>query len=385
MGKTDRSPLAGKKVERDPGASRTLFTDISNRFRLPRISAKAAAVSATALTVCVAAVIAFAVGSRSTPVQAADIYIGAEESTVSISGGAGRYSDPEALVTDETVTETLSDAEASDDYSDPAVQAKESENGRYTVTFEFFGRDSISCSAENAATVGELAERMGITFTEADVLNIAEDTVISDDTVITTDKVTYGTDSVSTSIAFQTKYTEDSSMREGTSKITRYGVNGERITEYEIKYVNGVEVSRTETDSYVAKEPVDKIVAKGTAVYTPPSITITESGESGSFVGGDGKTYTYSGYIDVKATIYYTGGTTASGLPADENVIAVDPSVIPLGTKVYISGDYADIGVRIAADTGGAIKGNIIDICIDPNDPLAYGFGFRPMRVYFID
>ena len=70
-----------------------------------------------------------------------------------------------------------------------------------------------------------------------------------------------------------------------------------------------------------------------------------------------------------------------SGLPADENVVAVDPNVIPLGTRLYIPG----IGVRIAADTGGAIKGNIIDICFDRDNPMAAGYGRRDIRVYILD
>ena len=63
----------------------------------------------------------------------------------------------------------------------------------------------------------------------------------------------------------------------------------------------------------------------------------------------------------MRATCYYVGGTTASGLPADESVIAVDPSVISLGTRVYVTGAYGDFGERIAADTGGNIIGNTID------------------------
>ena len=65
----------------------------------------------------------------------------------------------------------------------------------------------------------------------------------------------------------------------------------------------------------------------------------------------------------MEATAYTGGGITAMGLPVvrDPNglsTIAVDKSIIPLGSKVYVSG----YGVAIASDTGGAIKGNIIDV-----------------------
>jgi 3D (Asp-Asp-Asp) domain-containing protein/peptidoglycan hydrolase CwlO-like protein len=62
--------------------------------------------------------------------------------------------------------------------------------------------------------------------------------------------------------------------------------------------------------------------------------------------------------MTVSATCYILKGTTASGLPAGPGVVAVDPTVIPLGTRLYIPG----YGKGIAADIGGGIKGKIIDL-----------------------
>ncbi len=62
--------------------------------------------------------------------------------------------------------------------------------------------------------------------------------------------------------------------------------------------------------------------------------------------------------LTVSATCYILKGTTASGLPTGPGVVAVDPTVIPLGTKLYIPG----YGKGVAADTGGGIKGDIIDL-----------------------
>lgn len=77
------------------------------------------------------------------------------------------------------------------------------------------------------------------------------------------------------------------------------------------------------------------------------------------------------------ADINGTGdGITRSGLPVAEGLIAVDPEVIPLGTKVWVEG----FGVLLAADTGGAIKGNRIDIFMDDRQE-ALRWGRRDVKV----
>ncbi|MED4202748.1 3D domain-containing protein [Neobacillus mesonae] len=93
--------------------------------------------------------------------------------------------------------------------------------------------------------------------------------------------------------------------------------------------------------------------------------------------------------ITVKATAYTAfcegcSGTTATGIDLRANpnkkVIAVDPSVIPLGSKVYVEG----FGEAIAGDTGGAIKGNRIDVFI-PSEAKANEFGVKHLKVTILD
>ena len=73
-------------------------------------------------------------------------------------------------------------------------------------------------------------------------------------------------------------------------------------------------------------------------------------------------------------------GITATGIPARHGVVAVDPNVIPLGPRLYIPG----YGAAIAADTGGAIVGHTIDLCMESYDE-AIQFGRRSVEVYVID
>lgn len=78
----------------------------------------------------------------------------------------------------------------------------------------------------------------------------------------------------------------------------------------------------------------------------------------------------------VDAVAYHLPGNTASGLPVGVGVIAVDPSVIPLGTRVFVPG----YGPAVAADTGSAIKGNIIDLWM-PTTAQAQAWGRRTVTI----
>ncbi|MDO8735589.1 MAG: 3D domain-containing protein [Thermoleophilia bacterium] len=99
------------------------------------------------------------------------------------------------------------------------------------------------------------------------------------------------------------------------------------------------------------------------------------SDDSGGYVenpsppSGGGSSSTF------ESTAYCLGGTTATGMPVGRGIIAVDPSVIPLGSRVHVSG-YGD---AIAADTGGAIQGNIIDVWLPCGE--AYSWGRRTVTV----
>ena len=88
--------------------------------------------------------------------------------------------------------------------------------------------------------------------------------------------------------------------------------------------------------------------------------------------------------IWVSATAYSAhdpgnGPYTASGTPVRHGVIAVDPSFIPIGTRVYIPG----YGEAVAEDTGGAIVGNIIDVAFDTHEE-ALAFGRQELEIYII-
>lgn len=78
----------------------------------------------------------------------------------------------------------------------------------------------------------------------------------------------------------------------------------------------------------------------------------------------------------VDAVAYHLPGRTASGLPVGVGVIAVDPAIIPLGTRVFVPG----YGAAVAADVGSAIKGHIIDLWM-PSTAVARAWGRRTVTI----
>ncbi len=241
-------------------------------------------------------------------------------------------------------------------------------DGRNYVTISIFEGNEMVCST-GASTVGEVLANMNVAVEGDYVLRENETDAITSDKVISIDKVTYGTITEQSSVPYETKYVDVQTIARGKTKVVKAGANGVSTATYKVTYVNGVESERVLESQVITKQPTTQVVNRGV----------------GGTVTIGGKSYSYSYYIDCKTTVYTGGGTTASGLPASEAVIAVDPKVIPLGTKVYVADSYCYVGIRTAADTGGAIKGNFIDIYFDEDNPSLWGYGVRRARVYILD
>ena len=123
-------------------------------------------------------------------------------------------------------------------------------------------------------------------------------------------------------------------------------------------------VAATKTSAQITAAPAATAVAETEAPAAPasPESVVPGPGESRKFVA------------DVVA--YHLPGRTASGLPVGMGIVAVDPTVIPLGTRMFIPG----YGPGIAADVGSAVKGNIIDLWF-PSTAQALRWGRRTVTI----
>jgi uncharacterized protein YabE (DUF348 family) len=179
-------------------------------------------------------------------------------------------------------------------------------------------------------------------------------------------------------IPFETTTIDDPDMDVGVREIRTAGVPGRTIRIYEAVVTDGAEGARTLTAERIIEQPVDEIVAVGTRRVVAPSLVSrgTERFTAPAPESGTEMTVESSAYTPGVDCGYYT----ATGAAAGYGIIAVDPSVIPLGTRLYVPG----YGYGIAADTGGAIKGYRIDVCFDTLSE-AISWGRRTVTITIVD
>jgi 3D (Asp-Asp-Asp) domain-containing protein len=161
-------------------------------------------------------------------------------------------------------------------------------------------------------------------------------------------------------IGFDTVYVYDAKLPKGERRLVQAGSDGAIQHEYKSRTVEGRRVSRDLVGDTVVP-PTDEIIAIGT--YVPPTPAPTARPAPPPDPGDCPRTLT------VYATWYTASsaggsGRTATGTSVYKGIVAVDPAIIPLGTRMYIPG----YGYGLAADTGGGIKGYTIDLGYGAND-----------------
>jgi uncharacterized protein YabE (DUF348 family) len=238
----------------------------------------------------------------------------------------------------------------------------------------------IASSEDN---IGKFLQVEGITLYEKDKITPSLDSNISEGMKIEIIRVDHKIITEKESIDFSTEVRKDDNLEKGNSKVIQEGIFGEREKSINVVYENGIEVSREVISDVVKSEPTNQIVVQGT-------MNVLAYSRGGNPVA-------YNKVVKMRATAYEPRTSGSKKRPGQENVeytaigtiakrsvnnystIAVDPRVIPLGTKVYVEG----YGFAIAEDTGGAIKGNRIDVFFNTYGEVD-NWGVKNVNVYIL-
>ncbi len=255
------------------------------------------------------------------------------------------------------------------------------------VTVSYQDRQYTAVSQEE--TLNQLLERLAIEPSPLEMISVSfPDGGV--DVCISGEFVFY--EHISTVSEHEIVYQYNDNRPDWYEAVIQEGCDGEYTEVYEIIYQDGQRTARQLID-VVDTEPVSTIIERGTmenfANNDDAVAAINTSADgSGTITLVNGEVLTFSEARTMRGTAYTTGGSvgtrTASGTTVRVGVVAVDRSVLPLGTKVYVmSNDGAyNYGFAVAEDTG--VRGNTIDLYMDTNRECIQ-FGVRECTVYILD
>jgi 3D (Asp-Asp-Asp) domain-containing protein len=216
--------------------------------------------------------------------------------------------------------------------------------------------------------VGAILAALDVRLGSMDLVDPGRHQTIAAGTVIRVIRRRFSIRTSTSTVAYSTEYRPDPSMYVGQRREIQQGQNGTRTEVQQTLLANGHPVAESVVTDRITQ---------------PAQVAVIEYGTENSIDRGGSVVY-FSREITMLATAYWpdpawSSGVTALGLPARYGVVAVDPSVIPLGTRLYIPG----YGFAIAADTGSAIVGNRIDLCFNTGWQ-AQAFGVQMVQVFVV-
>lgn len=238
------------------------------------------------------------------------------------------------------------------------------------------GNDTVILTT--APDVKSVLEEAQIKLGEIDKVSPGLDSEIIGNTTIAVTRVEEKIVKQEMKMDFANDVRKSDDLDKGLVRVVKKGSSGLKELSIKVIFENGKEVKREIAEEKVLKEPVNGII---------------EEGSRTTFVSSRGQVTRFARALKMTATAYDATfescgkhpdhpqyGITYSGLRVRPGIVAVDPKVIPLGTYLYVEG----YGEALAADIGGAIKGNRIDLYYEsPSDVSKYGK--RTVKVYVLD
>lgn len=254
----------------------------------------------------------------------------------------------------------------------------------HTLTLTVGGKTQTAVVPEGSLQNALFLLNIGVD--ENDVISMDIDSDITEDGEVTIDRVTYREVTSTEPVEFEVESIETDELYEGESKVVREGTNGERTVVTSQRLVNGEVAEETVVSNEVTTQPVSKQVLVGTKTKPAAAATVASDG---TLLDSNGNEISYSKVFTGNCTAYSAeeGSRTASGLLVSYGRVAVNPNVIPYGTRLYIcspDGSYV-YGYAIAADTGGAMMSGqaLADLFFNTDDECR-SFGRRKMSIYVL-
>lgn len=254
------------------------------------------------------------------------------------------------------------------DSVEPSMDTAVKKNMQIIVTRAF----SVEVTADGVTreikttpvTVKEAIALAGFALGEKDIVKTLPETMVVPEQEIEVIRVTQKEITQDEEMPYQVEKTTDSTLEKGLTRTLKSGKNGVARNTTLVTYYNGQEAKREIVKMETLVQPVNKVIAMG-------DITSVSRG---------GQRLDFKEALFMEATAYtYTGSHTATGNNPAVGMVAVDPTVIPLGSKMYIEG----YGYAWAADTGGLVKGNVIDVFLEEHSQCV-NWGRKTVKVYIL-
>ena len=264
-------------------------------------------------------------------------------------------------------------------------------NGTYRLTVRRAFNVSLTCDGATRdipmleGTVADTLKAAGVTLGEEDLITPALTETVTTKTRIVVQRITYVTVLTDEAIPYETEEQHTPLLKNGKTRVLQEGVDGVLTTTPAKKYIDGVYLETVSTTTEVTKEPTTAKVMVGDSTATITTLEVPEN----LVLDANGNPVSYTRKIVGKATAYSarSGAKTASGRYAIPGHVAVNPNIIPYGSKLYIkSADGSFIyGYAIAADTGIALMdGRVtVDLFFDTYLESCL-FGAKTMEIYVI-
>ncbi|MFC9600928.1 ubiquitin-like domain-containing protein [Peribacillus butanolivorans] len=225
-----------------------------------------------------------------------------------------------------------------------------------------------------STTVADFLKQQGVKLNDLDRVEPGLVEKVEAKNTVNVIRIEKVTDVVEEPVDFAVITKKDDSLSKGKENIVKEGKDGLISKKYEVIKENGKEVKRKLLSEKVVNKKQDKVITVGTKT------TVAQASRGASNVNSTSGKEIYVSSTAYTASCKGCSGVTSTGVDLKSNpdakIIAVDPSVIPMGSKVYVEG----YGYAVAADKGGAIKGNRIDVFFSSKND-AYRWGVKKVKV----